>query len=187
MKEQLRARLDQVSAAFGRLTQREQVIVIGGGVGGILFILLMIGMLISGAIGRAEDRVKTKTEALTQVLQLQGEYRAKQQEQKDLMAQLSRAKVGLVKHVSEAARQAGIEKDIGRMQPEEREPNAEGIFESRVEVTASNLSIDRLQDFLSRIEQAPGIVIIDKLRINKPFRKDTLDVELTVMTFQVKS
>src|SRR5262245_16467702 len=120
MKDQLRARLEQLSAAFGRLTQREQVMVLGGGVGGLLFILLIIGLLVSGAISRAERRVKQKTETLTQVLQLQGEYRAKQQAQRDLIAQLGRTRVSLTKHVEDAARASGIE--IGRMQPQEGEP-----------------------------------------------------------------
>jgi hypothetical protein len=181
----LKNRLEAISAAFARLNQREQVFVLGGAVGGILFILLLIGTLVGSAIGRAETRVKQQTDALAQVMLLQGEYKAKQNAQKEVLAQLSRSQVPLIKQVEDAARAAGIDKDVGKMQKNDGDPNAEGVKELRVEVAASNLSIDRLQDFLTRLQQSAGVVIVDKLKINKPFRKETLDVELTVMTFQV--
>ena len=187
LTDALRSRLDALSLAFSRLTQREQVVVLGGGAVTGLMILIIIGALVSSAITRAEGRVKSKTGKLTQILELQGEYKAKERGQQDLKRQLSRSKVKLVKLVEDAARQAGINKEIGRMQPQKGEPNAEGVYETTVDLTAANLSIDRLQDFLERLEKSPGVVIIDKLKVNKPYRKDTLSIEMTVITYKVES
>ena len=91
----------------------------------------------------------------------------------------------MVSLVEEAARKASV--NIGQLRPEEGEPSADGVVESVVELRARGLSADRLQDFLTRLEQSRGIVIVKRLKINKPYRKDTVDIELTVTTFKVKS
>lgn len=184
----LREAIDSVRVAFGRLSQREQLMVLGGSGVGALVILLVVGFLVSGAIRRAEHRVKVKSGQLSQVLALQGEYRSRQREQEDRIRGLKRSKVRLVHLVEDAARQAGV--SIGQLRPEEGEPNADGIAESTVDLRASGLSADRLQDFLRRLEQANSsgsIVILRRMKINKPYRKDTVNLELTVTTFKMKS
>ena len=60
----LRERLDAIRAAYGRLTQREQVIVAAGGGVGFLLILLITGLLISSSISKAEHRVKVNSAIL---------------------------------------------------------------------------------------------------------------------------
>jgi len=177
MRDEINARIDALRLAFSRLTQREQMIVVGGSAGGLLFILAVIGMMMSSAISSAERRVGEKLRTLNQVMALQDEYRAKQATQRDALAELRRNKgVRLVSLVESAARSAGIE--IGRLQPQDGEPDENGVVESRVELRASKLSIDRLQDFIKRLERSSGIVIVQRLKVNKPYRKETLDVEI---------
>ena len=181
----IQERIDGIRIAFGRLTQREQMTVLAGAAVAGLVILIGIGLLISGAIGRAEARVKSKTSALNEIVAMQGEYRARQQAQEARLRQLKgRAGVRLVKLVEDAGRSAGI--DIGQLSPDDSEPNDDGIIESRVDLRANGLSIDRLQDFLDRLENSGTVVIVRRLKINKPYRKETLDVDLTVTTFRLK-
>ncbi len=177
--------IDSIRLSFGRLTRREQTMVAGGGAAAALIILVVIGMWVSGAITKVENRVAFKTEQLNRILALQGEYKAKQREQREAIQRFTRSKVRLVKLVEDAARAAGVE--IGQLKPDEGQPNADGIVESRVDLRASNLSIDRLQDFLGRLKKAPGVIIVQRLKINKPYRKDTLTVDVTVMTYRAKS
>lgn len=171
-------------AAFDRLSQREQFIVLGGGAASVLVVFLLIGLLVSSAISKAENRVKVKTDQLTQVLQLQGEYRTRKREREEKLRELGRSNVKLVSLVEDLARQAGAE--VGQVKSEEGEPNADGIMESRVDVRVANLSADRLQKFLELLENAPGLVIARRLKINRPYRKDTVDVELTITTYKAK-
>ena len=77
--------------------------------------------------------------------------------------------------------------DISQLKPEEGEASPEGIVESRVDLKISNLSADRLQDFLSRLEKGPGIIIVRRLKITRPYKRDTVDVEMTVTTFKLKA
>lgn len=182
----LQSKIDAARMAFGRLTQREQMIVIAGGALAILIVLIGIGAGVSGAISRVERRVSVNTEILTQVLELEGEYKARQRAQDTRLRSLKgKSKVRLVKLVEDAALNAGV--DIGQLSPDEGEPNEDGIVESRVDLRAQGLSIDRLQDFLSRLERSGGMVIVRRLKISKPYRKETLNIDLTATTYRVKS
>jgi hypothetical protein len=181
----LRARLEALQAAFARLTQREQFLVIGTTLLVCVFVMVGIGWLVGDAIGRAEDRVKIKTEALTEILTKEGEYRAREQSQKARLRSLrGQSKVRLVKIVEDAAKASGVA--IGQLSPDDGEPSAEGVIKSRVELRASELSIDRLQDFLARLQSAPGVVTVERLKVNKPYRKETLNVDMTVTTYRVE-
>jgi len=182
----LQSRIDTARMAFTRLTQREQMIVIIGAVVGIGVVLIGIGVGVSSAIGRVERRVSVNTEILAQVLELAGDYQARQRAQDTRLRNLKgKSKVRLVKLVEDAALNAGV--DIGQLSPDEGQANEDGIVESRVDLRAQGLSIDRLQDFLSRLESSGGMVIVRRLKVNKPYRKETLNIDLTVTTFRVKS
>ena len=181
----LKTQLEPVRAAFGRLTQQEQLMVIAGASGVVVLLLIGLSVGVSSAIDRAEHRVTVKTDQLTQVLQLQGEYRTRTTEREARIKELGRSNVRLVSVVEETARQAGVE--IGQLKPEEGEPSPEGIVESRVDLKISNLSADRLQDFLSRLEKGPGVVMVRRLKVTRPYKRDTVDVEMTVTTFKLKA
>ena len=151
-------RLANIRQAFNRLSQQEQFMVLIGGGALIVVILLGMGLGVSSAITSAEHRVKVKTDQLAEVVRLQGEYKAREREQKKKLAELAKNKVRLVSLVEDVARQSGVE--IGQLRPEDSEPTPEGVVESRVDLRASGLSVDRLQDFLQRLNEAPGVVVL---------------------------
>jgi len=177
--------VDSVKLSFGRLTQREQFIVFGGGFGGGLLVLLLIGGLLSSSIGKTNHRIKIKSKQLEQLLALQGEYKARQAQKAQQLADLKRSKIRLVSLVEDIAKQVQVE--IGQLRPEEGEPSPDGIVESRVDLRATGLSADRLQKFLEGIERSKGLVIVRRLKIMRPYKKDVVDIELGLTTFKVKS
>lgn len=184
MQEKIRQLIDNARVALGRLTQREQFMVVGCAAVVALFILLLIGWGVARGIDSVENRVKVKTQQLTDVLALQGEYKARQQEQQARLKSLGSSPVRLVSLVEESAKQAGV--DIGQLRPEDGEPSADGVIESRVDLRASGLSVDRLQDFLNRMEASSGVVVVRHLKVSRPYRKDTAEVEISVSTFKLK-
>ena len=182
---QLTEAIDSARLAFGRLTQREQFMAIGAGAVATLLLLTLIGYQVSRLITKEQRRVQVKTQQLMEVLSLQGEYKAREQERADRLRTLGRSTVRLVSLVEDAAKQSGV--DIGQLRPEDGEPSADGVIESRVDLRASGLSGDRLQDFLVKLEGGSGIVMVRRLKITRPYRKDVADVELTVTTYKLKS
>jgi hypothetical protein len=175
--------IDPIRNSISRLTEREQFAVAGGAAAAVLIIFFTFGFFISRAIHKAETRVRTKSAQLTEILAMESVYRAKQQEHEEQVRELSRSKTRLVSIVEQVGREAGIE--IGQLRPDDSEPNAEGIIESRVDLRAAGLSADRLQKFLSSIEKSKGAVL-RRLRVNKPYKKDTVDIEVTVTSYKLK-
>jgi len=178
----LRAKIDELRAQFARLSQQEQFLVLGGVAGLGVLIILLAGLSLSTAVAHAEYRVKVKADQLAEVITLQGMYKARVQARETRMRQLGRVNIRLVSVVEDTARQAGVE--IGQLRPEEGEPSAEGIVESSVDLRVSNLSSDRLQDFLMRLESAPGAVVVRRIRIDRPYGKDSLNLEATVTSLR---
>lgn len=177
----LREQLDQARQAFSRLSQQEQFMALGAGGAAVLLLLIGLGFWVSSAIDDAEHRVKDYTQKFTEVAQLQSDYRARKAERENKMRELA-GDVKLVSLVEEAARQAGVE--ISQLSPDDGEPNEDGVIKSRVALRAANLSADRLQDFLSRLESTRGLVIVERLKITRPYRRDTVNLDLTVTTFK---
>ncbi len=185
LKDKLAAQYRAAHLAFARLTERERLLVLAAGAFVVVLLLSVTGLLVTSAIGAAEHRVRVKTDQLTQLLTLQGEYRAREAERRARLRELGRTNVRLVSLVEDIARQCGVV--IGQLRPEDSAPNAEGIVESRVELRATNVSADRLESFLSRLETAPGLLVIRRLKLSRPFRKDAADVELTATTYRLKT
>lgn len=171
-------------ARFERLNEREQAIVSGGAALAMLLVLLLIGSLVSGSIASVQRRIRSKSSQLAEVVQLESEYKAREAERTQRLAELERSNVRLVTVIEQAAQTAGFE--IGQIRPEEGEPNEEGVVESRVDLRASELTINRLERFLTEIEKTRGLVIVRRLQIDKPYRKDTLDIEMTVATYKIE-
>lgn len=180
----LRQVRDAARLALSRLTQREQLMVVGGAAAATLLILLIISMLVTRAIAREQHKVEVKTAQLFGVLALQGEYQTRQAEQAQRMRSLQSSNIRLISLVEDAARQSGVE--IGQLRPEDGEPSSNGVIESRVDLRAAGLSADRLQAFLNRLDSNTGIVIVRHLKVTRPYRKDTVDIEATVSTFKMK-
>ncbi len=175
-----------IRVSLSRLTQREQMIMVGGGLVSLCLVALIAGILVMGATSRLQHRLEVKTGQMTQVLALRSEYLARQEERAQRLRTLGSSNVRLVSLVEDAAKQAGVE--IGQMlRPEDGDAGPDGVVESRIDLRASGLSADRLQEFLNLLEAGHGIVVVRHLKVTRPYRKDVAEIELTVSTFKLKS
>lgn len=171
--------------AFGRFTQREQFLLVGGSIVGGALLCTLAALLMGQAIAQQQRRVDAKKDQLAQVLALRGEYHQRQAEHAQKLRTLSTSHVRLISLVEDAAKQAGIE--IGQLRPEDSEPGTDGIYESRVDLRAAGLSADRLQEFVNLIENGRGIVVVRHIKLARPYHKDLAEVELSVSTFKMKA
>ena len=185
MKMTFHSIADRIRLSFSKLTQREQVIVLGGGVALYFFGLIVALSMASGAVDKIDHRTRINKAKLTELMRLQGEYKQRQREQKNKLASLRRSsRVSLVNLVEQAAKGAGV--DLRDISPSSGKPNDNGVVESRVKLKARNLSADRLQDFLLRLETSRGEIIIRKIDVSKPYRKDTLNLEVAVTSYRLE-
>ena len=178
-------RFDGLKLAFSRLPQRDQTLIVL--TSGILALVFLVGTTVgvSLTLKKVSHRLSVKLEELTEVIQLQTDYQARQDERAARMRDLSASQVRLISVVELAAKQAGIE--IGQLRPEEGQPSPEGIVESRVDLRAGGLSADRVQNFLEALEKSQGVVIVRRLRLSRPYSKDTVDLDMTITTYKLKA
>ena len=176
---------DSVSLWYGRLTQREQLTFFGLGLGSVLAMLLFIGWILSGSIGKLEQRIQDKGKQLEKILALQGEYQAKKEKTRQLEAKVRKANVHLVSLVETIANQVGVA--LEKVSPKDSKESFGEFTESHVDFTVKGLSADRLQKFLNELENADGIVIIRNLSLERQYKKDTVDIKLGLTTYRVKS
>jgi hypothetical protein len=176
---------EPIRLAYGRLTHREQLSVIVGCIAAAVVLIMGIAFAVNSAITKAEHRVRVKTEQLKQVLSLQGEYKANKQRQGEQLRALGQSRVRLISLVESAAREAGVQ--IGQLRPEDGDPSPEGVVESRVDLRMTDLSADRMHKFLELVEGFKGIVVVKRLKLNRPYRKDVVDVEMSISTFKLRT
>lgn len=174
-----------IRVSLSRLTQREQMLIVGGSLVSLCLVALIAGLLVMGATQRLQHRLEVKSGQMAQVLALRNEYLARQEERAQRLRTLGSSNVRLISLVEDAAKQAGIE--IGQLRPEDGDAGPDGVVESRVDLRAAGLSADRLQEFLNLLEAGRGIVVVRHLKVTRPYRKDVAELELTVSTFKLKS
>lgn len=183
--QKLREWRQAIRVSLSRLTQREKMFMLGGGLVGLCLVALIASYLVISTTSKLQHRLEVKTAQMAQVLALRGEYLARQEERAQRLRTLGSSNVRLVSLVEDAAKQAGIE--IGQLRPEDGDTGPDGVVESRVDLRAAGLSIDRLQEFLNLLEAGHGIVVVRHLKVVRPYRKDVAELELTVSTFKLKS
>lgn len=181
--EKLRALIDQTRVALARLSQREQLWVLGGAAGGVLIILIGIGAGVSHAIASEEHRVGVKTKMLSEVLALQADYKQRKAERERRMRALAEKEVGLITFVNEQAKKAEV--TINQLTPQGDETGADGIVEARLTLQATGLSADRLEDFLSHLESSHDTVVVRRLKVWRLYRGDVAELNMSVSAFKL--
>lgn len=183
--QKLRELRQAIRVSLSRLTQREQMLMVGGSLVSLCLLAVIASILVVSATSKLQHRLEVKTTQMGQVLALRGEYLARQEERAQKLRTLGSSNVRLTSLVEDAAKQAGIE--IGQLRPEEGEPGPDGVVEMRVDLRAAGLSADRLQEFLNLLEASHGIVVVRHLKVTRPYRKDVAEMEMTVSTFKLKT
>jgi hypothetical protein len=175
----------ELKLAISRLSPQERLLLTSGLGAFFLILLLSVGAFINLTIAREQQHIRDKGEKLWTLLNMQNSYKMHQAAHKAKIEWLQNVKVKLVSWVEDAAKRASVE--IGQLRPEDGEPSKDGVIESRVDLKALGLSADKLQAFLNHLESGNNLVIVRHLKIIRPYRRETADIEMTVATYRLKS
>lgn len=184
----MRSQFDQLNSALDRLNPREQAMVV--------FLVLAIFTMLLGFGGyftnkqlhRRQAQISARIEKLKQVGQLQGDYKRRLAEQ-DRLAKTVQDNNGLqlLSYLEDAGKKAEVE--LKNIRERAGLPTgSDRVKEVAAEVVIKDISIDRLYDFLRRIEQGNPLVKIRKLKVKTRFdNKKRLDASITIGTYKTKS
>ena len=174
-----------VSAAFARLNPREQLFAILGSIATVVLVFTIAALLVSSSLAKGERKINSWTGQLEELISLKSSYKALEKKNREQLEALKSSRLSLVSFVEDLAKRAEVK--VGRLNASEGQEAAGGIVETRVDLRATGLSADKLQEFLNLIENSPQTVFIRRLQIVRPYKKDMVDVEMTIVSFKSRS
>jgi F0F1-type ATP synthase membrane subunit b/b' len=181
----IRIKLDWITAAFGRLSGREQVTTLLSALG-LIFLISGLGTwLVSRDLKSREHRIASKMDKLEKLTVLKNDYQRRLQEQNRLASDIkNNNKTRLLSYLEEISKQSSVE--LGNASEGAGEPTGSDLIkEVSAKVNIKSVSIDRLYDFLRRIEEGNRLVKIRRLKIKTRFdNAKMLDAEVTVGTYK---
>lgn len=174
-----------ISTFWARLTSREKRLVSIAGAAVTAFIVFIIFFSFASAAKKRQDRMEYKLGKLEQVQQLASSFREAENARQAVERQLSNSNVQLMSYVEKKGENAGL--DIRSMNPKADVPIGDGnIIESSVEVTLTDVQLDRLVQFLSDVERGPGIVKVKRIRMEPRQESETITAWTTISTYSLK-
>lgn len=175
----------QALASFGRLSGRERLLVGVTTLAAVLFVFVGGIYLVQGRLSKAKRRLGERKTQLTQILTLEDRYRQSQQDVQRFKKRLERNDVQLFSLLPKVAGELGLTlNDLN----ERRNPLKEsGIDEISVDVNLKQMSLDKLDAFLERVENSSrsGLVKVLKIKVKTRFdNPELLDVNMKVATYK---
>lgn len=177
--------IDRIRSAFDNLSSREQVMVLSM-FGALFFTVIGVGsFLIQRDLASRERRIEAKTKKLEEAAALRSNYQRRLAEQKRIASQVKRNNnVRLLSYLEKLSQQSNVSLKNASERPGEA-TGSDSVKEEAAEVKISNVSLDRLHDFLKRIEEGNQLVKVRRLRIKTRFdNPEMLDAVITVGTYK---
>jgi len=182
----MKSTIDSLTTAFERLSGREQIMTLFLVVSIFTFVLGMSTYFVQKDLTRRTARIAAKEKKLVELQGLRADYQRRLADQNRLAAEIRKNNsTRLLSYIETVSKQANTE----IRNAAERSGQAIGsgaLKEVGAEVSVQNVSIDRLYDFLKRIEGGNRLIKVRKLDIKTRFdNPKMLDAKVTVGTFKV--
>lgn len=174
-----------IQSSFASLSSREKRMVGGAGAAVVVFVVFMVLFSFGSKADAIRRRTAEKINKLDEVQTLAAGYRDAKAKQDALEAQLRASNVRLVSYLEEKAGPAGI--PLPSINPKADIPlEGSKIVESSVEITITDVKLNRLIDFLTAVEAGPGIVKVKNLRVEPRVEQESVTAWVTVATYKLK-
>ena len=175
----------QLQAQLAALSAREKRMLGGAAAAVTIFIVFMVIFSFGRTADSIRDRTAKKIVQLDEVQTLASGYREAKAKQDQLENQLRASNVRLVSYLEDKAKPAGI--DLPSINPKADIPlEGSKIIERSVEVTLTDVKVNRLIDFMTAVEAGPGVVKIKYLRLEPRPAQETVTAWLTIATYKMK-
>lgn len=185
LRARLSAQFDRLSSGLATLSGRERRLVVAAAVVLIAFFAFLVTHVFSNRADAVRARTLAKARQIEEIAVLSTSYDAHVAAQKALEAKLASSNIRLISFLDERAQKARVELQSQNPRPDVALGTSR-IVESSVEVTLTDVKINRLYDFLSSIEDVSDVVKLKYLRIEPRAASATVTAWLTVATYHLK-
>jgi len=187
LKEKLKSLIADLQAQFARMTDRERRLVAIAGTAFGVFVFFVLLITFSTTANGYRKRTQEKMAKLERIQTLAASYREAQLQRSEVEQLLSQGnELRLISFIQERGEAAGLE--IPTLNPKGDVPMGEDgrIIESAVEVTMTDIQLNRLLLFLQSVESGPGIIKVKFLRLEPRVAQGTLTAWATVSAYKLK-
>lgn len=175
-----------LQTSLSTLSARERRMVTFAAVALVAFLVFLITFTFGSKADSIRRRTQEKILKLDDVQTLAAGYGQARAAQEAMERQLAASNVRLISYLEEKAQKTGIE--LPTINPR-ADVQLEGskIVESAVEVTLTDVKLNRLVEFLTLVEAGPGIVKVRYMRLEPRVPNETITAWLTIATYHLKN
>jgi type II secretory pathway component PulM len=171
------------------LSQREQRVLIGAGAV-LILILIYLGVdSILQGYDNLEGKIAKQRVEVENLTRLRQQYMEAHKELEDIKAKLDKMEKGfsVLSFIEDLANKENIRENIGSVKPKTI-PLNDDYDESIVELKMANVTLNKLVDFIYKIENSGHLLKVKRLRIKTRYDdRDLLNVTLQVTTYKRKA
>ena len=176
----------RLKSGFNRMEKREKWFLLVGIVFVVGFIIIQ-GIIVPylGARSALESSLARKKQEALDMALLQQDYRELKVRQGGITRQIEQrpATFSLFSYLETKASEAGIRDRVTSMKPSTKEFD-DGFRESAVEMKIDMVTLERLVDFMTRVESVENVVVTKRIAIQHSSQQpDLLDVVVTIVTW----
>lgn len=180
--ERLRDLRADLTRIISGMSPRERMLVALAGVAAFIFVGSIVFTTVSSSMARHETAIEEKKMSLEQVAVYARSYGENERARQSIEKKLGGPPVRLMSLMQDLADKNGL--TIGSMN--DRGESREGdVQESVVEVSIASTPVDKLVSILNEIERNPRPVKVRKMRVKRNSADETLNVTLTVASYQL--
>ena len=182
MAGKLTARLDDLKAAFERLSARDRMRLAGLAAAFVVGAVVVVGHIIISGLEDLEQKNDATRTALKNLTVNHGCYMQHRQRTAQLEVRMSRAPLELNRYVETAASAVGVSiAESTEISPME----VDRYTQRGVEIKLRKVGIEQLGKLIQELESSPHIVQITRLNVTTRWNQHSeLDVEMVVSTFE---
>lgn len=175
-----------LQSTFATLSARERRMVTFAGLAVLIFIVFMVTFSFSNKANAIRARTSQKIEKLGHAQDLAASYNQSKAQREMAERQLAASNIRLSSFLEDVAKQKGVE--LPTINPKADVP-LEGtkIVESSVEVTLTDVKLNRLLEFLQAVESAPGVVKVKYMRLEPRVSSESITAWLQIATYHLKN
>ncbi len=183
----MRELIARVQTAFANLSARERRLVLIGGAAMAVFVVFLVTFSFSTKANTIRERTASKMRKLEEVQTLAAGFRETEAKRTAVESQLKASNIRLITYLEEKATKAGIE--LPSINPKaDVTLDGDKIIESAVELSLTDVKLNRLIDFLTAVETAPGgLVKVKYMRLEPRPAQESLTAWLTIATYKAKN
>lgn len=175
-----------LQTTLATLSARERRMVIVAGLAVLVFVVFMVTFSFSNKANSIRSRTAQKIEKLGRAQDLAAVYNQSKAQREMAERQLAASNIRLSSFLEDVAKQKGVE--LPTINPK-ADVTLDGtkIVESSVEVTLTDVKLNRLLEFLQAVESAPGVVKVKYMRLEPRVSNESITAWLQIATYHLKN